>query len=44
MKRSVFFKLLMAQINKIYRFIENTSNMSFTKKNKTFCVKKLLVL
>ena len=37
-------KPLMAHINKIYRFIENASKMTFTEKNKTFCVKMLLVL
>ena len=37
MSRFVFLrKILMAHINKIYRFIENTSKMSFTEKNKTF--------
>ncbi len=34
----------MAHIYKIYRFIENTSKMTFPEKNKTFCVKMLLVL
>ena len=29
----------MAHINKICRFIENTSNMTFLEKNKKFCVK-----
>jgi hypothetical protein len=31
-------------MNKIYRFIENTSKMTFTEKNKTFCVKIILLL
>jgi len=45
MSRSVFLgKPLIAYINKIYRFIENTSKMTFPEKNKTFCVKLLLVL
>ena len=34
----------MAHIDKIYRFIENTSMMTFTEKNKTFCVQMLLVI
>jgi len=36
-------KLLRADINKIYHFIENTSRMTFIEK-KTFRVKMLLVL
>jgi len=40
---SVFLrKSLIAHINKIYRFIENTSKMTFTEKNKTFCVKNAI--
>jgi len=31
-------------MNKIYRFIENTSKMTFPEKNKTFCVKIILLL
>jgi hypothetical protein len=45
MSRSSFLrKPLMAHIKKTYRFIQNTSKMTFTEKNKTFCVKMLLVL
>ena len=29
-------------MNKIYRFIENSSKMTFPEKNKTFCVKIIL--
>ena len=29
----------MVYLNKAYRFIENSSKMTFTEKNKTFCVK-----
>jgi hypothetical protein len=46
MSKFVFFKKNIngSYINKIYRFIENTSKMLFTEINKKFCVKKLLVL
>ena len=37
-------KLLMAYMNKICRFIENTLKMTFLKKIKTFCVKIILLL
>jgi len=37
-------KLLMARINKMYRFMENTSKMTFPEKNKRFYEKMLLVL
>ncbi len=37
-------KLLMAYMDKIYRIIENTSKMTLTEKNKTFCVKIIVVL
>jgi hypothetical protein len=43
MSRSVFLrKLLMANTNKKYRFIENTLEMTFPEK-KTFSIKMLLV-
>jgi len=35
---------LMVYMNKTHRFITNTSKMTFTEKNKTFCVKMILVL
>ncbi len=31
-------------MNKIYRFIENSSKITFPVKNKTFCVKIMLLL
>ena len=34
----------MAYMNKIHRFLENTSKMTFSEKNKTFCVKIILLL
>jgi len=34
----------MAYMNKIYRLIENSSKMTFPEKNKTFCVKIILLL
>ena len=38
MSRSVFLrKLLMAHINKINRFIENTSTMTFSEKKDISC-------
>jgi len=33
-----------ANMNKIHRFIENLSKMTFIEKNKTFCVKIILLL
>ena len=45
MSKSVFLrKLLMAHIKKIYRFMENTTKMTFPEKNKTFCVKIALFI
>ena len=45
MSRSVILrKLLMAYMNKINRLIENTSKMTLREKNKTFCVKIILLL
>jgi hypothetical protein len=31
-------------MNKTYRFIENSSKMTFPEKNNTFCVKIILLL
>ncbi len=31
-------------MNKKYRFIQNSSKMTFPEKNKTFCVKIILLL